>query len=71
MLLLHTSSAVFFCVTHCLALDYAEDENYENDLSIVSLIGLFHGDVLQLGLHGDTHHFYRFELYSRASSKCC
>jgi hypothetical protein len=50
-------------------LDYAEDENYENDLSIVSLIGLFHGEVLEL--HGDTHHFYRFELYNRASSKCC
>lgn len=42
----------------CRGEDNAEDENYENDLSVVSL-GLFPGEVLEFP--GDTRHFYRFE----------
>ena len=42
----------------CRGEENAEDENYENDTSVVSL-GLFPGEVLEFP--GDTRHFYRFE----------
>jgi len=41
-----------------VSVESVEDENYENDLSVVSL-GLFPGEVLEFP--GDTRHFYRFE----------